>query len=272
MEREWTDQLEKQLQYLGNCCRGYIWMYKRDIQKFSKVSFWVKTGGIILGVLGGCLGVLAGTLHIEQTDIMIGLTAVFSFGASFCQGFLSQSKYDEKISDLKRQISVYSGLANNIRRQLGQSRHHRERAEDYHRWITEKYGELGQTCIDATSESIEQYKALCGVTGLPFPDDPDKESNIDIYKDSEEKDIDKKSSLINQEDKGNQKRKAKTSRDLTEAISSDDHTILDIKSNKDGNDGNEGTKTLKGKINLQGAFQFTDTQMQYELDRLQYHT
>lgn len=263
---DWTDELELQMKYLGDCCRGYVWMFKRDIQKFARIAFWLRTTGITLGVLGGCIGVMAATLKADASDIMIGITSVFSFGTAFCQGFLTQNDYDEKISSLKRQISRYSGMANNIRRQLGLPRQERERAIDYHRWITASYDEMTQTCADATPATVEEYKAMCAITNLPFPDDTDKESNIGIYKGASSVKLtikpDKPDGADDTEEKAVVPQIPRVPVNLAAVIDENDKDIV-LSGNRFG--------TLKGQASLQEAFKYTDSHMRYEMERLQQH-
>lgn len=240
---EWTDQLEHQLQYLGNCARGYIWMYRRDVQRFSQINRWLKGIAVTLSVLAGSFGVLAASLRIDQTAIFAGISAVLAFGTSFCQGYLSNSSYDDLISDLKRQISKYSGLVNNIKRQLGLPRKERERALDYHRWISKNYDELTETTLEPTESAIQEYKAVSAASGLPFPDDTGKDGNISIYL------------------KQGENEEEKDGHSLIEAISPQDLAVV----------GKPGG-TLRGQTNLQEALKYTDQHMKYELARLERHS
>jgi hypothetical protein len=243
MATEWTDELEAQMKYIGDCCRGYVWMFKRDIQKFAKIAFYLRTTGIGLGVLGGCLGVLAVAIRAESSEILIGITSILSFGGAFCQGFLSQNDYDGKIESLKRQASRYSGIANNIRRQLSLPRHERERGVDYSRWISSNYDEMTQTCIDPTDTTIEEYRKECVLNNLPFPDDTGRESNIGIHRGISTMKITRPEEMKSI---------------VTEPVVR--QSVIQ-----------ESPNASTGQPALSGAFEFTDSHMKYELERLKQH-
>jgi len=187
----WTSEIEKQIQYIGNCARGYAWMYRRDSQDTSNLYNRLNGLSMMLGAISGVLSIV--NVSISQSDgssssplnIMSG---IFSFGTLFLQGYITSSKFESTSSDLKRQASKYTGIVDNIRRQLSVPRLQREKADDYHRWITKNYEDLNESELDVSDETIEAYRLIAKESGLPFPGDADNtSSNIDIYDEKEEK-------------------------------------------------------------------------------------
>jgi hypothetical protein len=176
---EWTSELEQQIQYIGNCARGYIWMLTRDVQTSEKEFQRIKYVSISLGVLSGSLATLSLAIGVDNTQFMILLSAILSFCTSMCQGYLNNIGYESDIGELKRQISKYSGLLNNIKRQLGISRENRESAQDYHRWISESYAQLSEFSIN--EETFNAYRIESEKLNLPIPIELNKDSNITIH-------------------------------------------------------------------------------------------
>lgn len=182
---EWTEELEKQLKYLGECAQGYSRMYKMDILRYSSRQQKWTTGSIGAGVLGGALLTLSLSLGLSQSQVMVIISALLSFGASVCQGFLYQIDYATILADLKRQAAKYSGLQNNIKRQLSLPRHKREKAENYHYWITTSYDQLGETSLNIHPDTVEMYRKICKESNLPFPDESADDAKIVVHVDSQ---------------------------------------------------------------------------------------
>ena len=71
----WTEELEAQLRYLGECAQGYVQMYKMDILRYSSQQQKWTNGNISAGVLGGALLTLALGLGLDQSQIMVIISA-----------------------------------------------------------------------------------------------------------------------------------------------------------------------------------------------------
>ena len=156
-------------------------MYHQDIQKYSIIFQRFSNVGIGFGVLAGCLGALSLGLGVADSQALIAISSILAFGTSLCEGYIRKCDFEGKIGDLKRQATKYSGIVNNIRRQLGLPRDKRERADDYQRWITQNYQELSEVSIVISPEVIMQYRLKTLLEKLPYPDDVCAESNIVIY-------------------------------------------------------------------------------------------
>lgn len=261
---EWTDELEKQLKYLGECAQGYVRMYKMDILRYSKLQQRWTSGNISAGVIGGALLTLALSLGIDQSQAMIIISAFLSFGSSVCQGYLYQVDYASTLADLKRQAAKYSGLQNNIKRQLSIPRRKREKAEDYHRWITNNYDQLAETSLNIHPDTVDEYRKICEKDGLPFPDENAADARIVIHIDpvnggSNESTIPHVE--VHKEDNISQspRKHVRENTDVGDVLADEDKSVL----TKGG--------TLRGQVNIQEALGYTDQHMRYELTRLAGH-
>lgn len=181
--REWTEELEKQIKYIGECCQGYTRMYKSDILRYSNLQQRWTSVSITAGILGGALLTLS--LSLGESKAIIIVSAFLSFGTSVSQGYLYKMNYANILADLKRQASKYSALQNNIKRQLSIPRNKREKADDYHYWITQNYDTLGETSLNIHPDTIADYRKVCEKEGLPFPDENGIDSKIVIHVNTE---------------------------------------------------------------------------------------
>jgi hypothetical protein len=243
---EWTDELETQLKYLGECAQGYVRMYKMDILKYSAYQQRWTSGSISAGVISSALLTLSLALGIEHNQVMIIISTLLSFGSSVCHGYLYQVDYASIIADLKRQTAKYSGLQNNIKRQLSLSRDKREKAEDYHYWITNNYDQLSETSLNIHPDTIELYRKICKDSNLPFPDENADDAKIVVHVET-----------------GHVSTCPPIRTSLLDVISQEDKSTL-VKVVKGD--------SLRGQVNIQEALRYTDQHMQYELNRLTGHT
>lgn len=177
----WTSELETQIKNLGNYCRGYIWMHRRDIEKLLRSYNLLNRGSIGVSALSGAAG--AASLGTTDNTQFVIISMLLAFLSSIGQGVLSRSGYAERIADLQRQIIKYSGILNNIRRQLALPRDKRERAGDYHRWITHSYDSLGESALPITDATQNEYRVICTETKIPYPDDAHLEAEIIVHVD-----------------------------------------------------------------------------------------
>ena len=250
---EWTSDLENHMQYIGNCSRGYVWMYQQDIQKYSAIFQRFSNVGIAFGIIAGCLGSLS--LGFQDTQALVAISSVLAFGTSLCEGYLRKCDFEGKIGDLKRQTIKYAGIVNNIRRQLGLPRNKRERADDYQKWITQNYQELNEIIIIISPEVVAEYKVKCLLENLPYPDDVCPASNIVI------------NVKRNEKDEGNENEEAKEEHD--------NGNVIDNGNDKPVGNGNVNEKQdevnntmIRNPSILQDALKFSDQYMKYELSRL----
>lgn len=172
-ENGWTSEIQDQLKYIGECAHGYTRMYKMDIEKYSSFQQKWTNGNISAGILGGSLLTLSLGLGLENSQAMVIVSAFISFATSFFQGYLHRVDYATIIADLKRQAAKYSNLQNNIKRQLSLPQHLREKAKDYHYWITSSYDQLGELSMNISSSTIEKYRKICEKEKIAFPDEGD---------------------------------------------------------------------------------------------------
>jgi hypothetical protein len=258
---EWTEEIEKQLKYLGECAQGYVRMYKMDILRYSNLQQRWTQGGISAGILGAALLTMALSLGVENSQIMIIVSTFLSFGTSVCQGYLYQVDYATILADLKRQASKYSGLQNNIKRQLSMPRNKREKAEDYHYWITNNYDQLGETSLNIHPDTVEKYRNICEKDNLPFPDENAADARIVIHKDQDKEILPVinsplNSTMVKNIDKHLPPRNSLLRISLEDVLAPQDRETL-VKGS-----------SLKGQLNIQEALGYTDQHMRYELTRL----
>lgn len=178
---EWTEELEKQLQYIGESAQGYVRMYKMDILYYSAQQQRWSVCAISSSILSGSLLTLSLGLGLNHNQIMVIISALLAFGTSLSQNHIHRFDYATIIADLKRQASKYSGLQNNIKRQLSLPVNMREKAKDYHYWITNNYDQLGETALNIRSDTIEKYRRICQNEGISFPDENNNNSKVVIH-------------------------------------------------------------------------------------------
>lgn len=259
----WTEELEAQLRYLGECAQGYVQMYKMDILRYSSQQQKWTNGNISAGVLGGALLTLALGLGLDQSQIMVIISAFISFGTSMCQGYLYHIDYGSILSDLRRQASKYSGLQNNIKRQLSLPRDLREKAKDYHYWITNNYDQLGETALNIHPSTIEAYRKICETSGLPFPDENARDAKIVVHIDQQRPSVE--GPPISGPASGPPKapsgppKHERTATSVGEVLAPEDRAAL------------SSGGTLRGQVAVQAALKYTDQHMRYELGRLAGH-
>ena len=179
--KEWTEELETQLKYIGECAQGYFRMYKMDILYYTAQQQKWSMLAMSSSILSGALLTLSLGLGINNDKGMIITSALLSFGTTLSQNHIRQTDYATLIADLKRQASKYSGLQNNIKRQLSLPVGMREKAKDYHYWISTNYDSLGETALNIRSETIEKYKIVCKNEGIVFPDENGDESKVVVH-------------------------------------------------------------------------------------------
>lgn len=247
---DWTDELEKSLRYIGDCSRGYVWMYKRDMQRYTQIYTIINNVSICAGVTSGALGALSLGLGVEQHQGMIVTSVILTFITSITQGYISNAGYETSITNLKRQAAKYSGLINNIRRQLGLPRQKRERAGDYQRWIAKSFEDLSEASLDISDTVMEEYRKIAKEANLPFPDDTGIDSNIIIHAAQGVHEVRVSTELPFEEKRI----------DITPKP-------LEI-TPKPFEEKGEKRIAEKGQNILQEALKYSDAQMQYELARL----
>jgi len=180
MSNDWSEELEAQIKYIGECSAGFLWMYKRDTERYTRLYTNISKLSILTGLISGILQLTSITSKILNEIIIF--TTILTLGTSTAQTYLHNMEYETTIADLKRLSSKYSGLLNNIKRQLSLPPDKRERAIDYHRWITQNYDDLRQTILNIHPDTITEYKQHCKDKGIQYPDEDTK---IEVYVDAE---------------------------------------------------------------------------------------
>lgn len=242
----WTPEIEKELEYISECAQGYVRMYKSDIRYYSKCQSMYTSLNISAGVLSGSLLTLSLAVGLDKSQAMIISSAFLSFVTSFAQGMVQKLDYSTTISNLKRQTAKYSALYNNISRQLTLPRELREKAKDYHYWITKSYDDLSETALDIREETITEYRKVCKDEGLSFPDERKKISiHIDSGQDGDNGDLPK-------EDRAGRPRE-------------------DPKPKEDHKPKEDSGVTRRSSTPAEAVLTLTDSRMRYELARLSAH-
>lgn len=178
---DWTDELEKQIKYIGDCARGYVWMYNREHLKLAKTYYYLSNLSVGLGFVAGILVVISLGLGVEQTKEALAISSLFSFSTSIFEIFLRKYEFETTMENCKRQGSKYNGIVNNVRRQLGLQSSQREKAGDYARWISHSYEELRDKSGEISPEIIKEYRQVALDEKLPFPEEGNADANIIIH-------------------------------------------------------------------------------------------
>jgi len=192
----WTPQAEAEVKYIGDCARGYLWMYKQDTRYYTKVYQYFSNTIIFMSVVGPAIAILGVGFggNFEKVLVIIGIVTGFFVGIS--ESILRKCEFESKIGDLKRQSARFSGLVNNIRRQLSTIPEQRENASSYQTWIAKNYDDLVELSMDITEGTQKDYETVAKENSLPFPDAISELSSIKIFTGKEVKEEEVKEEVI----------------------------------------------------------------------------
>lgn len=213
----WSPEFERSLRIIHDYCAGYSWMYSRDIQVYTKYSYYLSGAIFLLSALASLLNTIQTSFSINSKvfDVIVvivsWLTVTF-FTASYIKD------YSAVIKELNNHKAEYVDLAGTIDRQLQLPSEERENVEDFHRWISGYYQLLGRYSIEILPHTVEQYRIYAQKEDVPFPDElidssskrlTQKEKKIDVLidkalaKEEEEKKEEKKGTLRDKDKKVN---------------------------------------------------------------------
>ncbi len=193
---DWTSDLEGSLATLHDYCAGYTWMYSRDVQVYTRRSYYLDGAVFILSSLTSLLNTIKTVFSVdsqvfEAINIVISWLALTCFTASYLKD------YSTLIKELNNHKAEYTELAGNIDRQLQLPKEDREKAEDFHRWVSSYYQLLGRYAIEILPKTIEDYRVQAKKDSMPFPDE---------LLDSYTKRLSKKDCQVSQDEKKDEKK------------------------------------------------------------------
>lgn len=233
----WTEEVERDIKYIGDCSRAYLWMYRADIRKYSQYHRILSNLVMLLAVLGPGLVALGVGLGEEKVLATFGIVISFLVGVG--EGVIRNFEFETKVADLRRQAGKFSGLVNNIRRQLSSLPEARENASSYSIWIAKNYDDLVDSAIEISESTFILYEKTAKDKNLPVPDSLSELTEIHVH--SPKRSITRASTRP-------LKKETSPERDLT----------------------GSPTGSSAGDLISEGL-KFTDERMKYELERLGAH-
>lgn len=227
-------------------------MYRRDVRRYSQYHKILSNSIMLLAVLGPGLVALGVGLQEEKVLSTFGLVISFLVGVG--EGIIRNFEFETKVANLKRQASKFSGLVNNIRRQLLSLPEQREDPNSYQSWIAKNYDDLVDAAVDISDTTYSEYEKTAATHGLPVPDSITELNSIkvnSIGKEENEKKLHVRAPT--------RIRKLSVTAPSTQPVSSEPTTTrVRSESNNNSSPTREGIK-------------FSDEHMKYELQRLQGH-
>ncbi len=166
----WSPEFERSLRIIHDYCAGYSWMYSRDIQVYTKYSYYLSGAIFSLSALASLLNTIQTSFSINSKvfDVIVAIVSwltVTFFTASYIKD------YSAVIKELNNHKAEYVDLAGTIDRQLQLPPEERENVEDFHRWISSYYQLLGRWSFEILPRTVEQYRVHAQKENVPFPDE-----------------------------------------------------------------------------------------------------
>lgn len=185
----WSPEFERSLRIIHDYCAGYSWMYSRDIQVYTKYSYYLSGAIFSLSALASLLNTIQTSFSINSKvfDVIVAIVSwltVTFFTASYIKD------YSAVIKELNNHKAEYVDLAGTIDRQLQLPPEERENVEDFHRWISSYYQLLGRWSFEILPRTVEQYRVHAQKENVPFPDELIDSSSKRLTQKENEKKID----------------------------------------------------------------------------------
>lgn len=206
----WSPEFERSLRIIHDYCAGYSWMYSRDIQVYTKYSYYLSGAIFSLSALASLLNTIQTSFSINSKvfDVIVAIVSwltVTFFTASYIKD------YSAVIKELNNHKAEYVDLAGTIDRQLQLPPEERENVEDFHRWISSYYQLLGRWSFEILPRTVEQYRVHAQKENVPFPDELIDSSSKRLTQKENEKKIDVliDKAIANQEQKEEKKEEKK---------------------------------------------------------------
>lgn len=174
---DWTDENEKQVQYIGKCCQAFVWMYTKASQLLSTKQRRIDYVLISMN----SISTIASILGVTESSVYSIAAGAISATVAGIQSYSRSLSYNDQIQAYKNSIAKYMELENNIKRQLSLPRHKREKAEAYGRWISQIYSTIRESAPAIDEYISEEYKKLCESRNLVYPDDINVHNTITIH-------------------------------------------------------------------------------------------
>lgn len=166
----WSPEFERSLRVIHDYCAGYSWMYSRDIQVYTKYSYYLSGAIFLVSTLSSLLNTIQTSFSIDDKIfdaiiVIVSWLTVTFYTASYIKD------YSAVIKELNNHKAEYVDLANTIDRQLQLPPEERENVEDFHRWISSYYQLLGRWSVEILPRTVEQYRIYAQKEDVPFPDE-----------------------------------------------------------------------------------------------------
>jgi hypothetical protein len=256
----WTPEIESDVKYIGDCARGYLWMYRRDVRQYSQYHKILSNSIMLLAVLGPGLVALGVGLREEKVLSTFGLVISFLVGVG--EGIVRNFEFETKVANLKRQASKFSGLVNNIRRQLLSPPEQREDPNSYQTWIAKNYDDLVDAAVDISDTTYSEYEKTASVHGLPVPDSITELNAIKV------------NSIGKEEEKDGEKRlhvRAPTRIRKLSVANTPPPSLDNVRVGSNTPPDNTRSRSDTNSSPTREGIKFSDEHMKYELQRLQGH-
>lgn len=149
----WTPDLENNIRETRSKAKAYIWIHKENSGYLGDIHKWLM---IIAGILSFLSGVI-GALPIQGFYLSLINLLVGGLGTTLLV-YLNSENLTQNSEKHKVASGKWSGIVNNIERQLSMPPQYRENGATYHRWINQQYDTLFSTAPDIDGPIIDKYK------------------------------------------------------------------------------------------------------------------
>lgn len=177
--KNWNNNSEMAVQSIGESAQGYLWMNKRSINLYSGRADKFSVLLIFLG-----LAVSAGPFVAIQYCESGWVAAIFTFASLFVTGLFKTYDYLDysgAVKDHKQAVTKWSGLVNNIRRQMALYRSDRMNAPDFVQFVSKEYDTLLAITPDIDDKIKQEYIDKFASDGF---NDPDEVSHFNVQNSS----------------------------------------------------------------------------------------
>lgn len=148
----WTPEITKKLIAVKEKAWSYTWIHRENANFLADQYEYLSVIAFSLSFFNGVILLLP--LNILPVRIV---NILLSFGAGLVSFYIKNKDLSSAAEKHKLASSKFSGIYNNIDRQLSTLLSQRETATHYHRWITTQYDNLYGTAPDIDPPIIERY-------------------------------------------------------------------------------------------------------------------
>lgn len=168
----WNDEIESQIEQLGNLSLGYKWIYRETAKVYDSRHKKLSWASVVMPQIAGLTIILESfaTQDPFTRSIFSISSIVLSFVSSILAAIIEFGDYGGKADENRRAAAKFTSLSGNIQRQISLYRTERENGMDYLGWITKNFEELQEMSPLLREDIIIKYTKAARVTGIVVPE------------------------------------------------------------------------------------------------------